>query len=718
MINGENYPYTNFHDLNLDWILKVVKDFLDKYTTLNDTIDNGTQSINTLATDVLAQIDQLTDEKKAELLLYVQTECARVLAQFTTDAESRASTTIASIPQDYTSLYNTVLKCCKYPYADNSLVFLSPYLGTAQQLAASRIRDVKIYGWSGEYTYYVDHIILNKTVNGNPLTYVAIRAKNSAGTIDAYAFLVNVTGTFSGVKTYTVNAYNNNIFAGYKAEITVDYNSLDASGIDITLSATIAPLAPECNAGFYPWGCARPQNANASTVYTIVKDIQVYGAKLGDRLYIRQFAYKWSSFENRTYITVYNENTGAKVCEYTNIVSPTTETVIHLEEFLNSGISADMRIDFSAISANFLISSFNPTYNDLGISEKCYVHSEEDTVNILLPDTIFAVVGFETNIYWDATIQAQNLNDYQVIVIGNGENLGNRWHYIPASAGTFDITIEVRNNEARLITSKVVHVVAKAKAIPNPYTIKALHLGDSMIDNPYHIPELVSDFAGTNITYTTEGTRNNGRDEGRGGWSSTMYTSLAESDGVTNPFFNPSTEQFDFSYYMTYTGLSDPDYVFIMLGTNDIKGTSTFSGIADGCNATLKAIQEIVASIKYYDADIKVCICTAPIGANQQYPFGTMYHDNRIKQPLHKYGIQFQTYEYLKVFGGRESEGIYVIPTGQALDNVNGFPTETVQASARIPVNVTVQSDPYHPTEYGYYQMADTEFAFIRNQLN
>ena len=28
---GEQFPYTNFHDLNLDWILKIIKDFSEKY---------------------------------------------------------------------------------------------------------------------------------------------------------------------------------------------------------------------------------------------------------------------------------------------------------------------------------------------------------------------------------------------------------------------------------------------------------------------------------------------------------------------------------------------------------------------------------------------------------------------------------------------------------------------------------------------------------------
>lgn len=34
----EHFPYTNFHDLNLDWILRVVKDLYQKVSTQEDWI--------------------------------------------------------------------------------------------------------------------------------------------------------------------------------------------------------------------------------------------------------------------------------------------------------------------------------------------------------------------------------------------------------------------------------------------------------------------------------------------------------------------------------------------------------------------------------------------------------------------------------------------------------------------------------------------------------
>lgn len=56
----EFWPFTNFHQLNLDWIIKVVKDFQSKYTGLEETIENGEQSINDAADSGVASVEAET----------------------------------------------------------------------------------------------------------------------------------------------------------------------------------------------------------------------------------------------------------------------------------------------------------------------------------------------------------------------------------------------------------------------------------------------------------------------------------------------------------------------------------------------------------------------------------------------------------------------------------------------------------------------------------
>ena len=143
---GEGFPYTNFHDLNMDWIIKIAKDFLDQYTHIQEIIEQGKTDIQDLTESGLTQIGDLTDsgltqlQEKAdalEALLQqwydthssdIANQLADALADlnawytthqnyldqtlqnnidaFDAHAEHKAETTIASIPDDYTTFFN------------------------------------------------------------------------------------------------------------------------------------------------------------------------------------------------------------------------------------------------------------------------------------------------------------------------------------------------------------------------------------------------------------------------------------------------------------------------------------------------------------------------------------------------------------------------------------------------------------------------------------
>ena len=59
---GNMFPYTNFHSMNLDWVIQVAKDFLDQYTHIQEIIETGETSI----TDKTAEgIQGLEDKAEA-----------------------------------------------------------------------------------------------------------------------------------------------------------------------------------------------------------------------------------------------------------------------------------------------------------------------------------------------------------------------------------------------------------------------------------------------------------------------------------------------------------------------------------------------------------------------------------------------------------------------------------------------------------------------------
>ena len=123
---GENFPYSNFHDLNMDWIIKIAKDFLDQYTHIQETIENGLDALDEKATNLEALLqawydthsediaNQLADALEelndwyTEHQNYLDATLAQNIGAFDAHAEAKAQQTIESIPADYTNLSNTV----------------------------------------------------------------------------------------------------------------------------------------------------------------------------------------------------------------------------------------------------------------------------------------------------------------------------------------------------------------------------------------------------------------------------------------------------------------------------------------------------------------------------------------------------------------------------------------------------------------------------------
>lgn len=133
----ENFPYTNIHELNLDWIVKIAKDFLEQYTHIQQLIEDGETSLVNLKNEGLAELQEKADALEAALQAWYDTHSediaqqlasaladlnawytqhegyldqyvANSIASFNTQADQKAVQTIASIPSDYTALSSKV----------------------------------------------------------------------------------------------------------------------------------------------------------------------------------------------------------------------------------------------------------------------------------------------------------------------------------------------------------------------------------------------------------------------------------------------------------------------------------------------------------------------------------------------------------------------------------------------------------------------------------
>ena len=140
----ENFPYTDMHQLNLDWIIKIAKDFLDQYTHIQELIEQGKVDIEALTESGLSQLDDKADALEAALqawynehstdianqlaqaLADMNAELQRVITAFDASAEAKGALVLDSIPDDYTSFFNSALKDCgNIVYANNYTTILS-----------------------------------------------------------------------------------------------------------------------------------------------------------------------------------------------------------------------------------------------------------------------------------------------------------------------------------------------------------------------------------------------------------------------------------------------------------------------------------------------------------------------------------------------------------------------------------------------------------------
>lgn len=127
--------------------------------------------------------------------------------------------------------------------------------------------------------------------------------------------------------------------------------------------------------------------------------------------------------------------------------------------------------------------------------------------------------------------------------------------------------------------------------------------------------------------------------EGHSGWRLTDITGTTKrNDGTIflkpdNPFWNPATSKFDFSYYMQQKGFDGVDFVVIALGTNDITGHHSEQATENIAIPTIDEvlvympaeIQKMIDSIKAYNPNVKIGINPpVPAGANDDFNFKLM----------------------------------------------------------------------------------------------
>lgn len=237
-------------------------------------------------------------------------------------------------------------------------------------------------------------------------------------------------------------------------------------------------------------------------------------------------------------------------------------------------------------------------------------------------------VGINEKFYYKNILSLPDTNMISLSV-GGFQTTEEDGVFIPiTTAGAFNnYLFTVYDSNLSIVEQNVNAQVGRIFA-DNVSNCSALLIGDSTIerDSAKIGQTLLDAFAARNKTITLLGTRGSGdnKNEGRSGWSAADYCRAAERGGVTNAFYNSSTEGFDFSYYMTNQGYESVDFVVIQLGINDLYNIPLYTAKAR-IDTLITDMTTIISSIKTYNADQKIILnlptpCTAKTTGQNAMP--------------------------------------------------------------------------------------------------
>ena len=332
-----------------------------------------------------------------------------------------------------------------------------------------------------------------------------------------------------------------------------------------------------------------------------------------------------------------------------------------------------------------------------------------DYPEFVVPDKTIAVVGHEYNIYYDCILNGMDFDKYTVkpsvsSALSNTRYYEKFFRIVPAAneVGNRYITLGLYEKRSFKLLDEVTMVLT---IIPEAELTgkKAMFIGDSLTSAGVFAAEIQYIMSNGGITSlgTRQTTVNIGGNsytvnhEGRGGWSASDYTRSGATwpHDIENPFYDESEQEFSFEYYMNTTGVAKPDIVCIGLGTN-----GNISGLND--------VMIMVNSIHAYDPDIPVLVTLLTPPAYQD---GFGYHNNKQNAAEIKDRFLQCNANYITNYEDEE-HNLDIVELCFQFDRDHDYGTAMIPASARNPMEMLVQTNNVHPSQYGYLHFADAYY--------
>lgn len=272
------------------------------------------------------------------------------------------------------------------------------------------------------------------------------------------------------------------------------------------------------------------------------------------------------------------------------------------------------------------------------------------------------------------------------------------------------LTVQVKKTvegELCVIAERTCEVVVVAEQ--KDLQLSGIIIGDSRISDNTTLTDLVDQLPNLTLMGTRQTLNSGIMHEGRSSWSTDdflnqPYKDVTATQRVQNAFYNPTTQKFDFAYYMqklkSEHGGSDPDFVILNLGAND--------------NFSLQSVENLKAmvdSIRAYasanNLTIEILVMTEYRSPATDYYLTQSYNTDvaakRAKQAAY--------FAYLEAaFGDREDEHVHLLPVHVGINDWSDWTRATVSTDRGDAERIT---DVVHLGRQGYLK----EAALIRSYL-
>jgi lysophospholipase L1-like esterase len=370
----------------------------------------------------------------------------------------------------------------------------------------------------------------------------------------------------------------------------------------------------------------------------------------------------------------------------------------------------------------------------LSTSAMLHVYSKQN-LDLQLPPAIYATPGIESNIYFDNIILTLTPGNYFYDVdCQKGYNDAKRWRYVPTAKdiGEYPLHLKIYDSENKLITAGKTTVIVSPVTPNKNKHYSLLLIGDSLTDQTHYPRRIYNLFKSeNNPSFKFVGSHSGGGKpvspggvchEGYGGWSWLTFCGMwsnrkdyrAKSKFLT---MKDNKKTLDFqAYFDKYNKGKAPDFVTIMLGTNDIfakNDTNIDKGIKNVFYYMDKFLTALTAAAPH--AKIGIALTVPP--AHSQDAFSANYKCGQTRWQF-KRNQHRLVREMIKKFASTPNKNISLIPTYVNLDCENNFPTWNEAVVHGSQEKVRRQRNGVHPSPRGYCQIGDSFYNWLNYQLN